>query len=156
MYLSLRQISSHNSSFIFNSLGWDETESTWYVGHHLAQPRRIDGNDCGAIGRMMTREIEVLGGTLPQCHFVLYHHHHHHHIWDLWWTKYSEETCLSVTLSTTNPICGGGRSTRRKPASVSLCPPQIPYDVILARTLVTAMGNLGLTAWAMARPNSAS
>jgi hypothetical protein len=32
----------------------------------------------------------------------------------------------------------GNRSTRRKPAAVPLCPPQIPHELTWARTLVTA------------------
>jgi hypothetical protein len=46
------------------------------------------------------------------------------------------------------------RSTRRKPASVPLCPPQIPHDLTWARTRATALGNRRLTACAMARPIS--
>jgi hypothetical protein len=33
----------------------------------------------------------------------------------------------------------GNRSTRRKPALVPLCPPQIPYDQIRARTRAVAV-----------------
>jgi hypothetical protein len=47
----------------------------------------------------------------------------------------------------------GNRSTRRKPASVPLCPPQIPHDLTWARTRTAAMGNRRLTAWSMARPH---
>jgi hypothetical protein len=43
----------------------------------------------------------------------------------------------------------GNRSTRRKPASLSLCPPQIPHDLTWAR-------NRRLTAWAMPRPSHLS
>jgi hypothetical protein len=43
------------------------------------------------------------------------------------------------------------RSTRRKPAPVPLCPPQIPHDLTWARTRAAAMGSRRLTAWAMAR-----
>jgi hypothetical protein len=46
------------------------------------------------------------------------------------------------------------RSTRRKPVSVLLCPPQIPHDLSLARTRAAAVGSRRLTAWAVARPNS--
>jgi hypothetical protein len=35
----------------------------------------------------------------------------------------------------------GNRSTRRKPAALQLCPPQIPYDLIRARTQATAVGS---------------
>jgi hypothetical protein len=45
----------------------------------------------------------------------------------------------------------GNRSTRRKPATVPLCPPQIPYDLTWARTRAAAVGSRRLTAWAMAR-----
>jgi hypothetical protein len=44
------------------------------------------------------------------------------------------------------------RSTRRKPAPVPLCPPQIPHDLTRARTRVAAVWSRRLTAWAMARP----
>jgi hypothetical protein len=46
----------------------------------------------------------------------------------------------------------GNRSTRRKPAPVPLCPPQIPHDVTQARNRTPAVGSRRLTAWAMARP----
>jgi hypothetical protein len=44
------------------------------------------------------------------------------------------------------------RSTRRKPAPVLLCPPQIPPDLTWDRTRTSAVGSQQLTAWAMARP----
>jgi hypothetical protein len=40
----------------------------------------------------------------------------------------------------------GNRSTRRKPAAVPLCPPQIPHDLTWARTLAAAVGSQQLTA----------
>jgi hypothetical protein len=46
----------------------------------------------------------------------------------------------------------GNRSTRRKPAPVPLCPPQIPHDLTRARTRAAAGGSRQLTAWATARP----
>jgi hypothetical protein len=46
------------------------------------------------------------------------------------------------------------RSTRRKPAPVPLCPPQIPHDLTCAWTLAASVGSRRLTAWAMARPSS--
>jgi hypothetical protein len=46
----------------------------------------------------------------------------------------------------------GNRSTRRKPAPVPLCPPQIPHDLTWDRTRAAAVGSQLLTAWAMARP----
>jgi hypothetical protein len=46
----------------------------------------------------------------------------------------------------------GNRSTRRKPAPVPLCPPQIPHDLTWDRTRAAAVGGQWLTAWAMARP----
>jgi hypothetical protein len=48
----------------------------------------------------------------------------------------------------------GNRSTRRKPAPVPLCPPQIPHDLTLDRTRAAAVGSRQLTAWAMAWPSS--
>jgi hypothetical protein len=46
----------------------------------------------------------------------------------------------------------GTQSIRRKPAPVPLCPPQIPHDLIWARTWAATVGNRRLNAWAMARP----
>jgi hypothetical protein len=46
----------------------------------------------------------------------------------------------------------GNRSTRRKPASVPLCPLQIPCDPAWVLTRATAVGCQRLTAWAMVRP----
>jgi hypothetical protein len=46
----------------------------------------------------------------------------------------------------------GTRSTRRKPAPLPLCPPQIPHDLTWVRTRAAAVGSRRLTAWAMARP----
>jgi hypothetical protein len=46
----------------------------------------------------------------------------------------------------------GNRSTRRKPAPVPFCPPQIPHDPTRARIWAAAVGAWWLTAWAMARP----
>jgi hypothetical protein len=40
----------------------------------------------------------------------------------------------------------GNRSTRRKPAPVPLCPPQIPHDQTRSRTQATAVGSQRLTA----------
>jgi hypothetical protein len=38
------------------------------------------------------------------------------------------------------------RSTRRKPAPVPICPPQIPYDMTWSRTRAAAVGSRRLTA----------
>jgi hypothetical protein len=46
----------------------------------------------------------------------------------------------------------GNRSTRRKPAPVPLCPPQIPHELTWDRTRAATVGSQRLTAWAMARP----
>jgi hypothetical protein len=40
----------------------------------------------------------------------------------------------------------GDRSTRRKPVSAPLCPPQIPLDQTQARTRAAAVGSQRLTA----------
>jgi hypothetical protein len=47
----------------------------------------------------------------------------------------------------------GNRSTRRKPAQLPLCPPQIPNYLTRARTRVSTVGSRQLTAWATTRPN---
>jgi hypothetical protein len=46
----------------------------------------------------------------------------------------------------------GNRSIRRKPAPVSLCPPQTPQELTWSQTRAAALGSRRLTAWAMARP----
>jgi hypothetical protein len=46
----------------------------------------------------------------------------------------------------------GNRLSRRKPAPVPLCPPQIPHDLTLVRTLASEVERRRLTAWATARP----
>jgi hypothetical protein len=43
-------------------------------------------------------------------------------------------------------IVRGNRSTRRKPASVPLCPPQIPHDLTWGLTRAAAVGSQRLTA----------
>jgi hypothetical protein len=48
----------------------------------------------------------------------------------------------------------GNQSTRRKPAPMPLCPPQIPHDQTWYRTRAAVAGIRRLTAWAMARPKS--
>jgi hypothetical protein len=40
----------------------------------------------------------------------------------------------------------GNLGTRKKPAPVPLCPPQIPYDLNWARTRAAAVGSQRLTA----------
>jgi hypothetical protein len=48
-------------------------------------------------------------------------------------------------------MCGrGNQSTWWKPASVQLCPPQIPHDLAHAGTWAAMMGSWRLTAWGMA------
>jgi hypothetical protein len=49
----------------------------------------------------------------------------------------------------------GNRSTRRQPATVLLCPPQIPHDLTRIRTRTATVGSRRLTAWAAARPSFA-
>jgi hypothetical protein len=46
----------------------------------------------------------------------------------------------------------GNRSTRRKSATVPLCPPQIRNDLTRTRTREVAVGIQRLTTWAMAPP----
>jgi hypothetical protein len=48
-------------------------------------------------------------------------------------------------------IYRGNQGTRRKPAPVPLCLPQIPHDLTWARSRDAAMTSRRLTAWAMAR-----
>jgi hypothetical protein len=49
-------------------------------------------------------------------------------------------------------ISRGNRSTRRKPAPVPLCLPQISHVLTWDPTRVAAVGSQRLSAWAMARP----
>jgi hypothetical protein len=44
------------------------------------------------------------------------------------------------------------RSSRRKPAPVLLCPPQVPHDLNGARTRATKVGSQRITIWATTRP----
>jgi hypothetical protein len=44
------------------------------------------------------------------------------------------------------------QNTRRKPAPVPLCLPQLPSDLIRSRTLAAAVGRQRLIALAMVRP----
>jgi hypothetical protein len=46
----------------------------------------------------------------------------------------------------------GNGSTRRNPAPVSFCPPEIPYYFTWGRAHAVALGNQRLTVWANARP----
>jgi hypothetical protein len=48
----------------------------------------------------------------------------------------------------------GNRSTCRKAAPVSLCPPQIPHNLTRAQTKAAAVGSRRVTVWAMARRNA--
>lgn len=48
---------------------------------------------------------------------------------------------------------GRGTRTRRKPAPMQLCPPQIPHELIWGWTRAAAVGNRRITVWAMAQPN---
>jgi hypothetical protein len=48
----------------------------------------------------------------------------------------------------------GNRTTRRKPAPVPLCPPQISHDMTWTRTSTDAEGNRRLTVWAMSPPQN--
>jgi hypothetical protein len=50
-------------------------------------------------------------------------------------------------------IGNGNRSARRKPAPMTLFPPQIPHDLTWARTRVAKVGSQRLTASVTARPN---
>jgi hypothetical protein len=50
-------------------------------------------------------------------------------------------------------ISRGNRSTQRKPAPASLCPPQIPLDQTQDQTRAAVEGSQRLTAWPMARPH---
>jgi hypothetical protein len=42
-------------------------------------------------------------------------------------------------------ICRGNRSTRRKPAPATICPPQIPHDLTRARIRASAVGSQRLS-----------
>jgi hypothetical protein len=56
-----------------------------------------------------------------------------------------------VRLSPLGTSATGNRSTRRKPAPVPLCPPQIPHDLTWARTRAAADRSRRLTDWAVTR-----
>jgi hypothetical protein len=99
-YSAQHPVLKHPSTF-FGSVGCGETLSTWYVGH----------------------ELSIVPGK------------NHRWVWSIWWSEnlkgklkyeYSEETCPSATLSTTNPTWH--------------------------RNWAAAVGSRFLNAWAMARP----
>jgi hypothetical protein len=48
----------------------------------------------------------------------------------------------------------GNGSTRRVPAPVPLCPPQIPHDLTRARTLAAEVESRRRIAWVMTRPGA--
>jgi hypothetical protein len=50
----------------------------------------------------------------------------------------------------------GNRRTRKTPASVPLCPPQIPHDLTRARTWAVEAGSRYITACVTARPLKSS
>jgi hypothetical protein len=50
-------------------------------------------------------------------------------------------------------IVRGNRSTRIKPAPVSLCPPQIPHELTWGLTRAAAVGSQRLSSCVMARPS---
>jgi hypothetical protein len=52
---------------------------------------------------------------------------------------------MNVEQSVELELVGGPWSTRRKPAPVSLCPPQIPHDLTWARIRAAAVGSRRLT-----------
>jgi hypothetical protein len=47
----------------------------------------------------------------------------------------------------------GNRSTRRRPAPVPLCSPQMPHDLTWDRIRAAAVGSRRLTPWATSRPS---
>jgi hypothetical protein len=63
---------------------------------------------------------------------------------DKWWWMWSSRSNENWQ--------GKPKYSEKKPASVPLCPPQIPHDLTLARTRAATVGSRRLTAWAMARP----
>jgi hypothetical protein len=61
--------------------------------------------------------------------------------------------CLAYCGAISGMIIGRGNwSTWTKPASVPLCPLQIPHELTGARTRAAAVESRWLTAWAMSRP----
>jgi hypothetical protein len=62
------------------SMGWGETESTWYAGHYWAcctSPGWHMGME-QSVEWELAGETEALGENLPQCHFI---HHKSHIAW---------------------------------------------------------------------------
>jgi hypothetical protein len=64
----------------------------------------------------------------------------------LYQPRITEDECGAVSRMR---IGRGNWSTRRKPAPVPLCPPQIPHDLTWARTRPAVVGSWWLTAWAI-------
>jgi hypothetical protein len=98
-------------------------------------------------------ETEVLGENLPQRHFCPSQNptcppgFEHGPPW--YQPQLIADECGALGGMR---IGRGNRSTWRKPASVLLCPPQIPHDLTWAQTRATEVGSQRLTAWAMAQP----
>jgi hypothetical protein len=61
-----------------------------------------------------------------------------------------------MTMSVEQSVGKENRSTRRKPAPLPLCPPQIPHDLTLARKREAAARSRRQTAWATLHPKSQS
>jgi hypothetical protein len=135
----------------------------------LCQPRVVMMME--KLVEWLAGENEVLVENLPQCRFV---HHKPHKLtrrepgynllvsWD--WVSplgtavttgllYQPWMIDVVIVGWWNENWQGNRSTRRKPTPVPLCSPQIPHDLIRARTWAATVGSRRLTAWAMARPS---
>jgi hypothetical protein len=68
-------------------------------------------------------------------------------LYQAWMTDDDDDECGALGGMR---IGRGDRSSRRKPAPVPLCPPQIQHDLTWARTRGAAVGSRRLKAWAMA------
>jgi hypothetical protein len=64
--------------------------------------------------------------------------------------------CDDGEVGALNGFGRGNRSTRKKPAPMPLCSPQIPLNQTIARTRAAVVGSQRLTASAMARPTPSS
>jgi hypothetical protein len=98
---------------------------------------------------------QKIGSSLPRL-LILY----------LWWGRTESTNTVatkrSIAAAPDDDDCGSicviigreERSSRRTLAPVSLCPPQIPYDLTGARTMAAAVGSRRLGASATALPTA--
>jgi hypothetical protein len=118
------------------------------------QPRVMVDDECRVIGGMICRGKRNTWrkpAPVPLCPPQIPH--------DLTWTqkpsrgnRSTNQTFASRDWGKQRMLGRGNRNSRRKPAPLPLCPPQIPHDLNWARSQVTVAGGRRLASWAVAWP----